>query len=132
MKAKTAKNTKIEYLYRDASNYKVYASEVLKGELTFVQKDFLKSDTQDGFIPSQVGLRNLQGELMALDSDNDSDSYDPFGAGDDHVFHELDEVKDTDEEPTLKMTALEFYKKVAKASKGGWNIEAAIQNVMEG
>lgn len=125
-------NTKIEYMYRDASNYKAFRNEVLEGVLTPKQITEIKqAAAPDGFIPSQVGLDNLQGELMSYDSGCGSDDYDPFGAdGDDHVWHELDAIERTKEPVTLSMPAKVFYKQFMAAKKAGWNIAGAMESVM--
>lgn len=125
-------NTKIEYMYRDASNYKAFRNEVLEGVLTPKQIAAIKQAAEpDGFIPSQVGLDNLQGELMGYDSNRYSDDYDPFGeSGDDHVWHEIDEIAATAEAPTLEMSAKTFYQMFVAAKKSGWNIAAAMEAVM--
>ena len=51
-------NTRILYLYRDADNYKVLNSCVVKGEVTEEQKKTILSTLDDGcyFIPEVVGL----------------------------------------------------------------------------
>lgn len=51
-------NTRINYLYRDASNYKVLNSAVIRGELSEEDQRTILSCLEDGeyFIPSQVGL----------------------------------------------------------------------------
>ncbi len=51
-------NTKIHYLYRDADNYKVHNSCVIKGVLTPEQINVILSccDAGEYFIPNQVGL----------------------------------------------------------------------------
>lgn len=50
-------NTKISYLYRDASNYKVPNECIVRGLLTDEQtKAILDCLDMDNFIPSQVGL----------------------------------------------------------------------------
>lgn len=51
-------NTRINYLYRDASNYKVLNSAVIRGELSEEDQKTILSCLEDGeyFIPSQVGL----------------------------------------------------------------------------
>ena len=51
-------NTRIEYLYRDACNYKVWQEVILAGEITEEDKhkiaDSLEEETY--FIPEQLGL----------------------------------------------------------------------------
>lgn len=51
-------NTEIEYLYRDASNYKKRNTAVLIGELSAADQQVILDCLEDGeyFIPSQVGL----------------------------------------------------------------------------
>lgn len=51
-------NTRIDYLYRDASNYKKANSAVLIGELSEADQQVILSCLSEGeyFIPSQVGL----------------------------------------------------------------------------
>ena len=51
-------NTKITYLYRDASNYKVWNEQVLKGTITDDQIRIICGCLLDGefFIPFKVGL----------------------------------------------------------------------------
>ncbi len=52
-------NTKINYLYRDASNYKIFQCAVLPGEMTDAQQKTLWdccATDENYFIPSEVGL----------------------------------------------------------------------------
>lgn len=51
-------NTRINYQYRDASNYKVFNTAVIEGELTEDDQKIILDCLHDGeyFIPSQVGL----------------------------------------------------------------------------
>ena len=102
-----AKNTIINYMYRDADNYKVSEEAIVSGPLPAWAFEKVKESLDDGqfFIPSQVGLRDLQGELQGWDSeDHDTD----------HCWHELCEIGHTDREPTAEMTAREFYEKMTK------------------
>ena len=86
-------NTKICYLYRDASNYKMYNMAVLNGQLTEAQKSAILSCLHDGewFIPSAVGL--------------DEERFSDFNE-DDHVWFELDSYsfEDTAAKPTVAIT----------------------------
>ena len=52
------KNTQIDYLYRDACNYKNWNTVVIKGEITKEQIETIMDclDEREFFIPSQVGL----------------------------------------------------------------------------
>ena len=56
------KNTKINYLYRDADNYKVHNECVINGVLTGAQKAVILECLDDGeyFIPSLVGLPEVR------------------------------------------------------------------------
>lgn len=65
-------NTLISYLYRDASNYKVHNTCVLRGEMTDEQNERIKSVLIDGefFYPSQFGLPEEKfGDVTADDVD---------------------------------------------------------------
>ena len=98
-------NTKISYLYRDASNYKTFNEVVINGILSL---DDIEPYFKDGtfFIPSEVGLSDLQNN--------------PF-TSDDHIWHEIDEIKPTVELPTVQLNAPEFIEKFKKALSNGWN-----------
>jgi hypothetical protein len=101
-------NTSIEYLYWDQENNKATAIVILPGELTPQQIDAIRQrchhepeiDDEDWFIPSQVGMEPLYGELGAPDpSDPDLDG----------PWHLLVEIKPTDAAPTTKLTAEMLY-----------------------
>lgn len=93
-------NTKLWYMYRDASNYKEHDFVILSGEFTPEQREYLEQVEE--FIPMEVGLESLQERLGE------------FGE-DDHVFHEISELEPTDEEPTDKRTVSEFLDELKKA-----------------
>lgn len=102
-------NTAFHYLYRDASNYKAGRTVVLEGVPTPDDLDAVRAALSDGewFIPSQVGLDDLQGELQALDSEA-SRNADGINE-DDHLWHELtlpEDISETDEPPTPGMPSL--------------------------
>jgi hypothetical protein len=67
-----------EYLYRDASNYKVYGSVLLTGHASAGDRARVEGKlTTDGFfIPEFVGLMPLQAQLEG------------FPSGGDHIWHE--------------------------------------------
>ena len=67
------KNSKIYYLYRDASNYKVYHEVTIYGTLTLDELSPYFYDHQF-FIPSKVGFEDLQAQPLTFD---------------DHIWHEL-------------------------------------------
>lgn len=92
-------NTKIYYLYRDASNYKKPNEVIVKGEITADQMQQILKSLQDGeyFVPEMVGLPAER-----------------FGSftEDDHVFFELDQMgfDITDREATVDMTVEDLAK----------------------
>jgi hypothetical protein len=76
-------NTLFTYWYRDASNYKANRTVVFAGEYTAADLELIASKlAEDGvcFIPSQVGLVDLQHALGAPSDD-------------DHVWHEWGELE---------------------------------------
>lgn len=106
-------NTKIEYLYRDASNYKQWNEAVLAGEFTKDDIDKIR-DVMDGefFCPEQVGL-----PLVRPD-----DSY----TEDDHCWSELDPeggISLTDEAPTVDLTWRQLVENFCKVKETGWRPE---------
>ncbi len=99
------KNTLFGYLYRDASNYKNYHQVVLKGKLSEDQiAPFLREQTY--FIPSEVGLPDLQNEELTID---------------DHIWHEIEFISVTDDAPTVKFSATTLLKRFANAARKDWN-----------
>ena len=105
-------NTIIYYLYRDRSNYKEDEEIILEGTLTPQQIDniFKKFDNGEFFIPSQVGLDNLQDRMFN------------FPTEDDHVWHELEreEITTTCEPANVTMSALDLYNNFMKITE--WNV----------
>lgn len=95
-------NTRINYTYRDASNYKASGSEIVKG---IVKDSDLRK--REYFIPFEVGLPELQQQLTQFNGGGYTE--------DDHVYHELDICDPTGDKPTLEMTAQEFIKKFNNA-----------------
>ena len=102
-------NTKINYLYRDASNYKVYHDEIVAGELSEEQKAMILDSLDWGeyFMPGAVGLPGGRFEV-----------FDPM---EDHEWFELgcEPFEKTDEEPTVEMTAAELAENFARC-KDRW------------
>ncbi len=109
-------NTKIEYMYRDASNYKTWRTIRVKGVITLEQIQPCLAAECDGteFIPSQVGLEDIQKDLAS------------YPSGDDHVWHQLLEVKPTYKVPNVKLTANKLLKNF-QARKGNWDVAAAVK-----
>ena len=100
-------NTKIEYMYRDAGNYKFYREAVIDGLL---KEEELRSFCFDGdlFIPDDVGL--LPAEKDFADDEEL-----------DHPWHELLSVSPTEDASTVDMTAQELLAKFRTADIRGWN-----------
>lgn len=107
----STKFTAFNYLYRDASNYKVHDTVYLIGEFTPAQREAIKLtlDGNEFFIPAQVGLDSLQSQLES------------FPSADDHVWHELnfDEVEVLDtlpENTTAELTTTELANRFANVN----------------
>lgn len=97
-------NTSFEYLYRDAANYKIFETVVLCGALRI---DEITPFLHEGefFIPSQVGLIDLQPSMKT-----------EF----DHGWHEIVEVKPTDGEATIPLTAAKLTAAFRAAAENHW------------
>ena len=102
-------NTQINYLYRDACNYKKFSSVTLSGEITEEQEAAIMGSLHDGefFLPGQVGLP-------------DDNRY--SGSVDDHPWFELENIELTGREPTTGMTLEELVGKFREA-RGNWQTE---------
>lgn len=102
-------NTLIEFLYRDACNYKVHNSCVIEGQLSDEQAQVIRDSLDGGeyFIPEQVGLSAERFTDITED---------------DHCWCELynDFYKATDEAPTESMTVEQLVAAFA-AAKGNWD-----------
>ena len=105
------RNTKIEYLYRDADNYKKWNEVVIAGKVTEAQKRVILNslESEEFFIPEQLGLPIIRPD-------------DKLTAAD-HPFCELDvnSFSMTDEAPTVAMSANELTEAFRKAGKDGWD-----------
>ncbi len=105
-------NTKFSYEYRDGDNYHVHRDVVVAGHLTMADLEPHMDRgvcAYYGFIPSQVGLENLQYELAAFGNGTLDDSRD-------HVWHSFFGMEPTDEAPTVKFTAAEFIEAFRKVN----------------
>lgn len=103
-------NTKISYLYRDASNYKVPNECIVRGLLTDEQtKAILDCLDVDNFIPSQVGLPERR--------------FDRFDPEEDTCWFELYEsgFDPTDAEATVDMSVEELVSRFL-SKKNHWEI----------
>lgn len=98
-----ATRTRVEYLYRDASNYKFYGDFTVDGELG---KADLEPFLFDGewFVPMAVGLPHL----LNLPINED-----------DHLFHEITGFAPTDK-GTPECSASDLIARFRKAHQFGW------------
>ena len=83
-----AKNSKFNYLYRDASNYKQFGYVVFSGEFTEQDKILMLGNLHEGdfFIPGNVGLPSLQEKFESVSID-------------DHPWHEINFIGETERSP---------------------------------
>lgn len=103
-------NTRLNYLYRDAGNWKVWQDVVLPGRMTDEIYQELVSCCEDGrelFIPEQVGL-DLIREWETTE--------------DDHPYCELGDFEIVNDSPTTDMTIEELLDNFRKA-KDNWRPE---------
>ena len=105
-------NTRVEYLYRDGSNYKQWGAVVFRdvSDERLIGRLFGAVDCGEFLLAHQVRLP----ELFFTDR--------PLYA-DDHCWHELAEVTTTSEvaNDTFNRTIDEFVAEVERASQDGWN-----------
>lgn len=108
-KENNMKNTQIDYLYRDACNYKNWNTVVVKGEINKEQIEIIIDclDGREFFIPSQVGLSESRFDKWTED---------------DHCWFELDEgdFKLTDHDADVNMTVEELVSNFMKM-KNKWD-----------
>jgi len=99
-------NTKFIYQYRDAANYKVFDTAIIRGLFSLRDiEEYLYE--KDFFIPSEIGLNDLQPKKLTHD---------------DHIWHEILEISYTNEKPTVNITAEEIVLNFERASLEEWNI----------
>jgi len=106
-------NTRVEYLYRDGSNYKRWGAVVFRGESdgSLARRLFAALDRGGFFISDQVRLPEL--------FFNDRPLY-----ADDHCWHEMGEVTTTSAaaDDLLGRTFEEFVEEMERASTDGWAV----------
>jgi len=130
------KNTSISYKYTDATNYKTDHTVIFSGSATDTDLIhlFQSLDDGDGFIPSQVGLLDIQFVLQTHDVKDNRDSegeYNPFGPeGSDHVWHSIlrENVEKTNLDATEARSIQEFVRAVM-SSAHNWDVDAAINRL---
>ena len=108
-------NTRIAYLYRDASNYKAAGEAIVAGRISFRQLSACL-DGGEFFIPQQVGWEPLQSGVAAYSGGELNE--------DDHVWHEMraEDFAPTDAEPTTPCSAHDVLRAFTRAHAEGWNV----------
>ncbi len=97
-------NTRINYRYMNGTGEVLYETIVIDGKLQLADiKLFLKDDTD--FIASQVDLPALNGRDVELDG----------------PWHKISDVKLTDDQSDMNLTAIELIKNFRTAHQDGWN-----------
>ena len=104
-------NTRLEYLYRDGSNYKQHHEVVMQGGIS---EDDLRPLLweHEFFRPSAVGLPDLQHRFR-------EQGY-AFPNEDDHPWHEIESVAATEDPPTVDVTAAAFLSRMRACHVKGW------------
>lgn len=98
--------TLVEYMYRDASNYKEFGSFVLDGDFEISAVQEFLSDA-GFFIPERVGVKSLVPADKRID---------------DHYLHTLEATRKVDD-PSALMSAELFIARVRRAADEGWFYE---------
>jgi hypothetical protein len=98
--------TLVEYMYRDASNYKQFGSFVLDGSFCLEDIEALLWDGEF-FIPERVGVATLVPAEKTRD---------------DHYLHTIELTRETDVSESL-MSAETFIARVRRAAREGWFYE---------
>ncbi|HEX4890136.1 MAG TPA: hypothetical protein VFW37_07190 [Alphaproteobacteria bacterium] len=96
-------DTIIEYMYRDAGNYKFYGRFCIAGILTMKAIEPYLLDGEY-FVPTEIGVPSLVPEQMN---------------GDDHLLHEFVSFSYSDSKESV-MNKVKFIRLIRKAHKTGW------------
>lgn len=103
MHYKTMQFTRVDYMYRDASNYKFHGEFVVSGTLLRLHlEDFLFDG--EFFVPHEIGLAHLLTYSMNED---------------DHYLHTFERFHKTEAAEVL-CSAEDFIGRVKQANKKGW------------
>lgn len=101
-------NTLLEYLYRDASNYKQHGRVVFRGTISLKDIRPLLIDGEY-FIPSQAGIPDLQHKFK--------DQGFEYPTEDDHAWHEILSMRATKKQATIPLHRKEFLSRLQKARR---------------
>ena len=108
-------NTNLQYLYRDAANYKRHGAFTFVGAPTESLLERLRAALFDRefFVAEQVGLPSLAPWMLGEE---------PYDSSVDHALHEIVwPPSPTDQEPSEPTTTFEtFVQGVEQASREGW------------
>jgi len=120
----------LEYLYRDAANWKIWGKVLLRGALTVADLGRIESKLEAGefFIPEQVGLESLATALFSS----------PGGISkNDHLWHEFKTVRAATTEEVAELSVWGTTDKLLELIDAviRWNVErsphfAAFANVI--
>lgn len=91
-------NTRIDYFYRDGANYKLPMYEIVSGTIDIQGFYDDRSFNADYFYPAKIGF------CADTFVDRGYKAYD-----DDPDFHEIYSLEETNMNPTVEMTAEEFW-----------------------
>ena len=111
-------NTKIEYLYRDAHNYKVGNTAVVAGEISEEDRQYIFEhclDDDEWFIPHKVGLPEKTFVDLGYKYDAEAD----------HPYFELESIEATEDQPTVSVTAEQLAERFKTFSGRNWMEEEA-------
>jgi len=111
-------NTRIDYLYRDASNYKAYNSVVLSGKMSAEDAERISKCLCDGtyFIPRDVGLPEIR--VCGYRTDDDHCWFE-WEIGVDKYTGEAFGFELTEDKPTVGIRVSELVKNFESVKK--WN-----------
>lgn len=91
-------NTKIEYMYRDTSNYKQYDEVIVAGQISW--EEFSRYlDVNNCFDSEQIGLPNL------------AKKFKDYPTEDDHCYHELIAISPTTENAEMSLSISKLIKR---------------------
>ena len=98
-------NTEFSYEYRDADNFKKDETVIIAGELSAKDVEPFLFESEF-FVPSEVGLSDLQNEPFA-----------PY----DHIWHTILDISPTSDESTCGLIAQDLVSQFKFAFAHEWN-----------
>jgi hypothetical protein len=120
-------NTRINYLYRDASNWKSWGDVIFPGRMTKSLYARLQAALSEEkyFIASQVGIPEvfLWDENAEYDRDNPPSNLkagDYMLSVDDHCWHEFSDYELVEFKPNDSRTIQQFVEACEAAAESGW------------